>query len=56
MNTLTTPELLTAAAAILATEARQQAWISNAVLVEGPWGGAFEVSLYLDLKKRIHQN
>ena len=45
MHTLTTPESLEAAAAILATEARQQTWISNAVLGEGPWGGAFEVIL-----------
>ena len=45
MQDLVTPEVLTSAAAILATEARQVAWIASSVTNDVPWGSPFEASL-----------
>jgi len=40
---VTTPNLLTEVAAILATSARHASWIGTAVLSVTPWGVEFEV-------------
>lgn len=40
---------LTAAASILATEARQAAWVHSAVIHQNPWSTAFETPLSLDV-------
>ena len=45
MQNLVTPEILTLAAAILATEARQVSWVDSSVTNNVPWGGPFEASL-----------
>ena len=40
--------ILTAAASILATEARHASWVASAVNEKPPWSGPFEVSLYFE--------
>jgi hypothetical protein len=45
---LTNKDYLTAAASILATEARQASWIASAVNKFGAWSGAFDVPLDLN--------
>ncbi|TFY74599.1 hypothetical protein EWM64_g9413 [Hericium alpestre] len=42
------PNVLQTAASILATEARQSAWINNAVRGGNPWSTAYETALDLD--------
>ena len=42
---LSDPAVLTAAGAILTTEARHAAWVNSAVLKEQPWSGALDVPL-----------
>lgn len=41
-------DYLTAAASVLATEARHAAWVSAAVNKGDPWSGPFDVPLDLD--------
>jgi len=42
---LSTPEIVTTAAAILSTEARQSSWVGTAVVGVTPWGTAFETPI-----------
>ncbi|KAJ7582715.1 ferritin-like domain-containing protein [Mycena floridula] len=45
---ITTPGYLTAAASVLATEARHAAWVASAINKQQPWSGALDVPLDLD--------
>jgi hypothetical protein len=45
LQSLSTPAVVTAAGAILSTEARQSSWVGTAVVGVTPWGTAFETPI-----------
>lgn len=53
---ITNKDYLTAAASILATEARQRSWIASAVNKGAGWSGPFDVRDPLSLCKNVANN